>query len=219
MKRERMTAPTLFPPLGPEPLRMGLLAADPVVRAAFERQLSLMSELEIVASEGSWEALEALLHSDSLDAVVWDLGIGGWTGEAEQERTDSVPVVVLVANEPMASEAMRLGAAAVLSRNVRPGALAAAILAVAEGLWVLDPAFTSLRVSPLPAPVVDALTPREREVLKLLAEGLANKSIALRLAISEHTAKFHVNAILQKLQVTSRTEAVVRAARLGWIAL
>jgi DNA-binding CsgD family transcriptional regulator len=63
------------------------------------------------------------------------------------------------------------------------------------------------------------LTPREREVLALLAEGLSNKAIADRLAISEHTAKFHVNAVLAKLGVQRRTEAVVRAARLGLVTL
>ena len=63
------------------------------------------------------------------------------------------------------------------------------------------------------------LTPRELEVLQLLAEGLANKAIALQLDISEHTVKFHVNAILAKLGVQSRTQAVVRATRLGLIIL
>ncbi len=72
--------------------------------------------------------------------------------------------------------------------------------------------------SPPDAPA-EALTPREREVLQLLAEGLANRAIAQRLAISEHTVKFHVNAILGKLNAQSRTEAVVRAARLGLLIL
>ena len=65
----------------------------------------------------------------------------------------------------------------------------------------------------------EALTPREQEVLQLLAEGLPNKTIADRLYISEHTVKFHVNAILSKLGAQSRTEAVVRATRLGILLL
>jgi DNA-binding NarL/FixJ family response regulator len=68
-------------------------------------------------------------------------------------------------------------------------------------------------------PLVEPLTPRELEVLRLMAEGLPNKGIAQRLEISEHTVKFHVNAILGKLGVESRTEAVVRATRLGLILL
>jgi DNA-binding NarL/FixJ family response regulator len=66
---------------------------------------------------------------------------------------------------------------------------------------------------------VEDLTPRELEVLGLLAEGLPNKAIGLRLGISEHTVKFHVNAVLGKLGAQSRTEAVVRATRLGLILL
>jgi DNA-binding NarL/FixJ family response regulator len=67
--------------------------------------------------------------------------------------------------------------------------------------------------------MIDALTPRELEVINLIAEGLPNKTIAGRLGISEHTVKFHVNAILTKLGAQSRTEAVVRATRMGLIAL
>lgn len=67
--------------------------------------------------------------------------------------------------------------------------------------------------------LVEALTPREREVLELLAEGLSNKDIGRALGISEHTAKFHVNALLGKLDAQTRTEAVVRALRLGLLHL
>ena len=68
-------------------------------------------------------------------------------------------------------------------------------------------------------PPIESLTRRELEVLRLVAEGLGNRSIAERLGITEHTAKFHVHAILGKLGTQSRTEAVVRAARLGLIAI
>ena len=73
--------------------------------------------------------------------------------------------------------------------------------------------------SEMPVPPVEELTPRELEVLGLLAEGLANKAIAYRLDISEHTVKFHVNSILSKLGAQSRTEAVIYATRLGLILL
>ena len=66
---------------------------------------------------------------------------------------------------------------------------------------------------------VEELTKREHEVLKLLAEGLSNRSIAVQLEISEHTVKYHVNSILRKLGAQSRTEAVVRATRSGLILL
>jgi DNA-binding NarL/FixJ family response regulator len=93
---------------------------------------------------------------------------------------------------------------------------------VAQGLLIVDPvlapALLPLRereIEPLP----EALTPREVEVLQLLADGRPNKTIALQLGISEHTVKFHVNSILNKLDVQSRTEAVVRATRLGLVIL
>ncbi len=72
-----------------------------------------------------------------------------------------------------------------------------------------------LQISSFDSPVIEPLTPREMEVLALVAEGLPNKRIAQKLGISEHTVKFHVNAIITKLGVESRTEAVTRAARLG----
>jgi len=77
----------------------------------------------------------------------------------------------------------------------------------------------SAPLSPLAHPdgVVERLTPREMDVLEMLAEGLSNKLIAYRLDMSEHTAKFHVNSILAKLNAATRTEAVMRGVRLGLI--
>jgi DNA-binding NarL/FixJ family response regulator len=91
-----------------------------------------------------------------------------------------------------------------------------------QGLVVLDEALLSvlLPTSQLEAPpVMYQITPRELDVLRLLAEGLPNKIIADRLHISEHTVKFHVNALMEKLQAQSRTEAVVRAIRGGVLPL
>jgi two-component system, NarL family, nitrate/nitrite response regulator NarL len=110
----------------------------------------------------------------------------------------------------------------VLSREIDGERLRAAVHAAASGLVVLDEStargLAASRSPPL-APLEDVLTARELEVLELVAEGLSNKLVAARLGISEHTAKFHVNAILAKLGVQTRTEAVVRAARLGLVSL
>jgi len=85
---------------------------------------------------------------------------------------------------------------------------------------VLDPDLAEAWLRPPgPAAAGEGLTAREREVLALLAEGLGNKAIAARLGVSEHTAKFHVNAILGKLGVESRAEAIVHAARAGLVTL
>jgi DNA-binding NarL/FixJ family response regulator len=93
---------------------------------------------------------------------------------------------------------------------------------VDSGLAVLHPTLAQALVGVSeepPAPPSVELTPRELEVLGLMAEGLANKGIADRLTISEHTVKFHVTAVMAKLGAQSRTEAVTRATRVGLITL
>jgi two-component system, NarL family, response regulator YdfI len=104
--------------------------------------------------------------------------------------------------------------------------LQATVQAAAHGLVVLPAALAERMLSQpasvealAPAPLDEPLTPREREVLELLAEGLSNKLIARRLQISEHTVKFHVSSIYAKLGASSRTEAVSQGARRGLITL
>jgi DNA-binding NarL/FixJ family response regulator len=120
------------------------------------------------------------------------------------------------------AEAVAAGAKGALPRHPDPAPLTAAVSAVSVGLVVIDPVFPTtvqpVRSGPPDLPA-EEMTPREIEVLQLLAEGLSNKQIAQQLGISEHTVKFHVDAILGKLGAHSRTEAVTRAARLGLIVL
>jgi two-component system nitrate/nitrite response regulator NarL len=130
--------------------------------------------------------------------------------------------VALLPDEAQAPEVWASGVRGLLLRDAGAETLQAALQAIGQGLVVLDP---SLALSPLPVlepgldSLVEELTPRETEVLQLLADGLTNKAIAQRLGISDHTVKFHVNAILGKLGAQSRTEAVVRATRLGLLLL
>jgi DNA-binding NarL/FixJ family response regulator len=118
----------------------------------------------------------------------------------------------------------------VLLRDVPAEDLVAALFAVARRLVVFDPALADavpVRADDPELEVesrraldgVEPLTPRERQVLALVAEGLPNKLVADRLGVSERTAKFHVGQVLQKLGAHSRTEAVMRAARLGLVAI
>jgi DNA-binding NarL/FixJ family response regulator len=97
--------------------------------------------------------------------------------------------------------------------------LLAALRAVAHGLYVLGPGLEKSRPAVKRARPTEPLTTRERQVLTLLAEARSNKEIGQRLGISEHTAKFHVNAVLAKLGVQRRTEAVIEAAKLGLISI
>ena len=112
-----------------------------------------------------------------------------------------------------------------MPNDISPGQLAAALQAAASGLVVLHPAhFDSAVPAASVAPrfldeLAEPLTPRESEVLQMLASGLGNKEIAAKLAISEHTVKFHVASILGKLGAASRTEAVSLGIRRGLVLL
>ncbi len=171
--------------------------------------------------------LDISVRSARADAVVIDASVGL---EQIASLKSDVPVLALVAHDE-AITAIAAGASGALHRDSPPSAISAALLALTEGLAVFDRSFVSSLVprdraiepttpaSEAPLAPAETLTDRERQVLTLLAEGLSNKEIATHLQISEHTAKFHVNSILQKLSAQKRVEAVVRAARLGLIEL
>jgi NarL family two-component system response regulator YdfI len=122
--------------------------------------------------------------------------------------------------------ALRSGLKAVLPREATPDEIASAFRAVAAGFIVLDPRVAGSLAAQSSAPpmdpepvLVEELTPREVEVLRLLADGSGNKEIASHLGISEHTVKFHISSILGKLGVSTRTEAVTTGIRRGLIPL
>ncbi len=198
-----------------------VVADDPLARAGLAALLGSMPGFS-VAAQGNGDLLFATGEIDStVDVVVWDMGWEAREHDEEDEFNPGASVLALVPDDLTARIAWRLGCRAILSRQSDEDQLAAAIVAVAEGLLVISPALSgSLTVDKagIDAPPTD-LTPREIEVLALLAEGLTNKAIAHRLSISDHTVKFHVNAILGKLEAQSRTDAVVRGTRLGLIAL
>jgi two-component system, NarL family, response regulator YdfI len=149
----------------------------------------------------------------------------------------SGPRIVLLTDQvtgELAREALRAGVRAVLPRDAEGEEILAAIEAAVSGLIALNPetlaaalAVTTngLRGEPNRAGASSprapgiALSPREVEVLQMIAEGLGNKEIASRLKISEHTIKFHISSIFTKLDVSSRTEAVTLGVRLGIILL
>lgn len=208
-------------------LRVLVIADDPLARAGLGLVLEGEAGCQVVGQVAAEADLLAEVEAAGPDVVVWDLG---WSAGPAVQRLlalagDLPPVVALVpaAGEGgLAGSAWQAGALGVLGREAVAGKLAAAVAAVGQGLVVLDRGLAG-EVWPVPrgptAELVEELTPREQEVLQLLAEGLTNKAIARRLGISEHTVKFHVNAILGKLSAQSRTEAVVLATRLGLVLL
>jgi DNA-binding NarL/FixJ family response regulator len=196
-------------------LRVLLLADDPLARGGLAALLGGQGITVVGQSAPRERVLEA-----EADAVVVDLGMTPAERMLAFDRLGA-PVLVLVPDEAHAADVLAAGARAVLVRDADGPRLVAALRAIVRGLVVLDDALLDTlrpRVASWEAPA-EALTPRELEVLQLLSEGLANRRIAERLGIGERTVKFHVNAILGKLGVGSRTEAVVVAARLGLVTL
>jgi len=164
-----------------------------------------------------------------VDVVVWDAGSWAESGlSTPVEVGEAASFITLLPDEHGVREALRAGARGVLLRGADAAHLQTAVMAVAEGSIVLDPSMLGALLEPSAVEAREpalhtgeqpVLTPRETEVISLMAEGLSNKLIAARLSISEHTAKFHVNAILDKLGAETRTEAVVLAARRGILLL
>jgi DNA-binding NarL/FixJ family response regulator len=195
------------------PLRILVVSDDPLARAGIVARLAGRSDLAVAGDSGAGEAA-ATAAALAPEAVLWDAGASD-----PRPPDGGVPIVALVTGEGAAADALRAGARAVLSRGAPADTMAAALAAAARGLAVLDPAVAAGFIRPPEDAPAEGLTGREAEVLGLLAEGLSNKGIAARLGISEHTAKFHVNAILSKLGAESRAAAIVKAARRGLVAL
>ena len=163
------------------------------------------------------------------DALVVDLGWGsGPMRERLSQIESDLPVLAILSEDELESLPALLRVLrvfprfALLLRQSSPEAIAAALDALAAGLSVIDPRLSARLDAPgrlsddsLPS----LLTAREQEVLQHLARGSTNRAIALALGVTQHTVKFHVNAIMSKLEAQSRTEAVVRATQLGLIAL
>jgi two-component system, NarL family, response regulator YdfI len=135
------------------------------------------------------------------------------------------PPVILLAGEPdraWTAQARRAGVRGVLRENATAEELVAAVAATMAGLVVLHPAAVIARPTPLSgarSASETALTPRELEILEMMAEGMSNRRIAARLGISGYTVKFHVASVLGKLGAASRTEAVTLGVRNGLISL
>lgn len=207
-------------------IRVLVKASSPIAKAGLESLLQAHSALRVVGdSSGDGRSNEEDSPPDVLLVEASTLADPA-ARKAIDWASAGGPVVILV-HDPGAeavAEALRAGVKAVLSNRRSGPDIVAAIQAAAAGFAVLDSAGieTLLRAPNAVAQrgsdaFVEALTPRELEVLKLLAAGLGNKEIASRLAISEHTIKFHVAAIMGKLGASSRTEAVTLGIRHGLI--
>jgi DNA-binding NarL/FixJ family response regulator len=197
------------------PYRVLVAAHDPLARRGIAALLTASAEIELAGESDRGDALRLAALELAPDLIVLDLGEETELEEAELEI--DTPVLALLDDVSAAEDLLHVPVRGVLARDGSAERLRAAVVAVVEELLVLDPearrSWDRPRVPP--AAAVERLTGREEQVLALMAEGLSNRELAEALGISEHTAKFHVNAILSKLGAASRTEAVVRAARQG----
>ncbi len=210
------TSGHLLPPQAADAVRVVVAGSDALARAGLSSILSGLDDISVVDEMEVDQHLAARLRMLAPDVVVCDGEPGTLSGNVATE----IPLLVLLNDHASAAEALAAGARGVLSRTATTARLQAAIRALREGLVVLDE--ESSRDLPRARETVamaEPFTPRELEVVQLLAAGLTNKEIAQRLGITEHTVKFHVNAILGKLGAATRTEAAVQAARLGIVVL
>ena len=213
-----------------------IIAAESALARRGVEQLLRGPGVEIVASIASFSALDAEAEqpgtADLIIATAEPAHFATWLQKlAEADLFRDLPVVLLaeILDPQTTARAVRMGARAVLPPELPRSQLVAALEAVSRGLVVAMPAEAETIIAASQTSgsqttndveeLLEPLTRREHEVLRLLALGLANKGIAARLNISEHTVKFHVAAILGKLGAASRTEAVALGIRRGLILL
>jgi DNA-binding NarL/FixJ family response regulator len=208
---------------------IAIFSADPAMCRSLEQLLREDSALSIAGVVDDPAAISLLIEQNHVNVVLADAPareqLADW-----RTRHNQTAFVFFVdgADEEASLEALYAGARAILPRKAKPDDIVTAIKAVTNGLAVLpgDLFLTLLSKASLVGELLDdydvdraRLTARELEVLAAMADGVSNKAIARRLGISFHTAKFHVAAILAKLNADSRTEAVAKAAQLGLVML
>jgi DNA-binding NarL/FixJ family response regulator len=210
---------------------IGVLLADDerLVRAGFRMILKAESDIEVVGE--ATNGVEAVEEASKLrpDVVLMDIRMPTLDGLqatrrilAGQDPRPRVIVLTTFDRDEYVYEALRAGASGFLLKDAPEDRLLAAIRVAADGGSIFAPSATrrlveefARRARRQAPPELDELTPRELEVLRLIARGLSNEEIAAKLVVSEHTAKTHVAHILRKLNLRDRTQAVVLAYESG----
>lgn len=202
-------------------IRVTVISPNPALRIGLRELLVDVPEIQVVGEAADLDELELLGEETEvlLLASVSDL----------PEMGADSPAILLLTDEPEDAQVLvgwNARAWGVLSQNASGEELAVTIRALGEGLWVGTPTLVrglmrkSKRVELVSGEEIpEPLTARETEVLQMIAQGLANKQVALALAISEHTVKFHLSSLYAKLNVSSRTEAIRAGLSLGLISL
>ena len=219
-------------PSGERRIRVVVSANSAVSRSGLESIVRNSEFLMLSGSFAGWSQLGSGMRELQPEVALAELNhdeLDSFEGSQSTGSTDSIiPIVVLMdrAEARWIARALRRGVKGILPRNASSAEIVWAIQAANSGLFLFDEGaveqltarFGSERLLER-AVVVEELTERELELLRKLAEGLGNKQIASSLAISEHTVKFHISSILDKLHASSRTEAVTIGIRMGLVLL
>jgi len=213
---------------GSREIRVLVVAASTVRRAGLEALVRKSPSLQLAGSLQSTVTVAQYVAQLQPDVLLLDLEAERAPESPDFERVlRDIPVVALI-DQPSAdwtAKALRSGVRAVLPRDSDEQELLSAIQAAHGGLVLLDAEVSTTLAARVPAATgrrqegVDELTPREVEVLRMLAEGLSNHELASSLGVSDHTIKFHISSILDKLGASTRTEAVTLGIRMGIILL
>ena len=212
-----------------ERVRVLLVDDDDLMRAGLRSVLSSDETIEVVGEAGDGRGVVKLIRELRPELVLMDIRMPGLDGiSATREVLAAEPevkVVILTTFEEddYIFEALSAGASGFLLKRTKPEELIAAIHTVADGDSLLSPSVTRRvidRMATQPVPVradrrIEDLTPREREVLELVARGLSNREIAENFVIEESTVKTHVKRILMKLGLRDRVQAVIFAYESG----
>jgi DNA-binding NarL/FixJ family response regulator len=204
-----------------------------IVRAGFSALLDTQPDISVVGSAGDGEEAVRVCREHGPDVALMDVRMPVMDGiEATRQLAaggDGGPRVLVLTTfdlDEYVYDALRFGASGFLLKDVAAERLFDAVRVVAAGDALLAPAvtrrligeFARLRPRPAPRPErLEALTTRETEVLRLVAEGLSNAEVAARLVVSEETVKTHVSRVLMKLDLRDRTQAVVVAYESGLV--
>jgi DNA-binding NarL/FixJ family response regulator len=211
-----------------------LIADDQaLVRVGLRKILEAEPDVTVVAEAGDGEDAVTEARRHLPDLVLMDIRMPTLDGiEATRRIVRAQPgtrvlILTTFGLDTYVYDALRAGASGFMLKDAPPEELAAAVRIVARGDALLAPAITRAVIeeftrhppvpAPAPSPSIEELTPREQEVLDLLARGLSNPEICARLVISEATAKTHVARILQKLDLRDRVQAVIYAYETGLI--
>ena len=214
------------------PIRVVLADDHAVVRKGIRDFLVESGDIIVVAEASDGDAALEAIRRENPDVAVLDIQMPRRTGieVTRAVRDERLPVGVLVLtaydDDPYVQAVLEAGANGYVLKNASSEEIVQAVHTVNEGQMALDPAVARKIVSRWmsagqtpPALAEPRPTPREMQVLKLLTRGFTNKSIAAQMKISERTVQGHIASLFDKLNVSSRTEAVVRAAQLGWVSL